>query len=88
MPLVIGAPIIFGFLKLGDYLQYEKDITNFTEILYYCPLFVNILWLSLTLMGLDKRRLFINSLGFVCFFIAIPIGVFLPLYNLYQYSSL
>ncbi|CAK75391.1 unnamed protein product (macronuclear) [Paramecium tetraurelia] len=88
VPLVIGAPIIFGFLKLGDYLQYEKDITNFTEILYYCPLFVNILWLSLTLMGLDKRRLFINSLGFVCFFIAIPIGVFLPLYNLYQYSSL
>ncbi|CAD8042913.1 unnamed protein product [Paramecium primaurelia] len=88
VPLVIGAPIIFGFLKLGDYLEYEKDITNFTEILYYCPLFVNILWLSLTLMGLDKRRLFINSLGFVCFFIAIPIGVFLPLYNLYQYSSL
>ncbi|CAD8052814.1 unnamed protein product [Paramecium sonneborni] len=88
VPLVIGAPIIFGCLKLGNYLEYEKDITNFTEILYYCPLFVNILWLSLTLMGLDKRRLFINSLGFVCFFIAIPIGVFLPLYNLYHYSSL
>lgn len=30
VPLIIGAPLIFGFQKLGYYLESEKAITTFT----------------------------------------------------------
>ncbi|CAD8161671.1 unnamed protein product [Paramecium pentaurelia] len=84
IPLFLGAPIIFSFLKLYFYLDSHsttKDLVlSIGDAIYYGPIFLFTIWLTISMVGIEKRKLQMYSLGFLCFFLAFPLGVLIPLY--------
>ncbi|CAK69852.1 unnamed protein product (macronuclear) [Paramecium tetraurelia] len=84
IPLFLGAPIIFSFLKLYFYLDSQSTtqdmVLSIGDAIYYGPLFLFTIWLTISMIGIEKRKLQMYSLGFLCFFLAFPLGVLIPLY--------
>lgn len=61
IPLFLGAPIIFSFLKLYFYLDSDsttKDIVlSIGDAIYYGPIFLFTIWLTISMIGIEKRKL-------------------------------
>ena len=43
------------------------------------PLLVSLIWFTLSMIKFEQRRLYLLSLTYSCYFIALPLGVFLPI---------
>lgn len=80
IPLFVGAGPNFGLVILNNILA---GITNATEsisnFLIGGPAIISLLWLSLALFGVERRKLYLYTIFFMCFFFAVPIGVLIPL---------
>jgi hypothetical protein len=77
-PFLVGVVptfILFGLKKYFTGTIASDALTTFVG----APLIAGILWLTLALYGVERRRLFLGSLTFVCYFFAVPIGVLSPM---------
>jgi hypothetical protein len=77
-PFLVGVVptfILFGLKKFFTGTIASEALTTFVG----APLIAGILWLTLALYGVERRRLFLGSLTFVCYFFAVPIGVLGPM---------
>lgn len=80
MPLIFGAGPSSAVLFL--YKQYQNELEQYSlgENIIYIPIFVMVLWISLALFGIERRKLYLYLTSYMCIFFAVPIGVCLPLY--------
>ena len=57
------------------------------------PLLVSLIWFTLSMIRFDQRTLYLISLTYSCYFIALPLGVLLPIssilddYKYFKYLS-
>ena len=45
------------------------------------PLVVSIFWLTVSFFGVERRRLYLFMVSYMCYFFAIPLGLLIPLDN-------
>ena len=88
VPLFFGLIPILVFIKLGFYLNDYVAVDSILYVLMVLPVFTLVVWLTLALFGLERRRLQLFIMGYLCYFFAIPIGVMYPLYNLTSNTAL
>lgn len=62
MPLILGGPIIFSFLKLNYFLNNQSTnisdaVSAISDTIYYGPLILFVIWLTISVIGIEKRKI-------------------------------
>lgn len=52
-PLVFGGPLIFALIKLGIEISDFEETIPIIDVIYYSPLVLLIIWLTLNLIGIE-----------------------------------
>ncbi|KAM3142483.1 hypothetical protein pb186bvf_005385 [Paramecium bursaria] len=88
IPLFCGIGPILGCLRLANYLSSYQDMDSLITIVEIAPVLTLIIWLTLSLFGIERRRLQLYFFSFMCIFIVVPIGVIYPIYEQLNNSAL